>query len=791
MKPTDGRITGAVFLGTGEFSLTPPVDVEKKAVAIFTNAPEVKEGFGALTMFFSDQTFEEVKASSAVQMGKSGTQSEKARSTFRAKEDLLKKAFGYNINSRTLADIYGPKERKGYFTAFIDGDKFGKLLYQLDPMGITEVYPEEVALISYDQGTGGIWTSFHLADEYKKRTAVSWQDNRTYDIKSHNIDATISGTRITAKDEVTLVMRQADSRFLPFDFFPNLRVSSVKDEAGNALAFIQEKPSEDADLGVILPAAKEIGKPFKLTFEYDGPDAIIKAGDGNFTLVPRDTWYPNNGYSAFGDRAVFDMFLRYPKKYVMVGVGSRVGEDKVEGDQKVSAWSSEGVELAVAGFNFGDFKMTQQIDPTTKLAIEVFANKTVPDELKEYMIQNSQVGAGTTSSNNDDDEGIDDGMAARGRSGGVSTTAMAKNVLGQAQNSILIYNSFFGKPPYKRFAMTQQPAGNYGQAWPTLVFLPYIAFLDTTKRAQLLDSQGGTDKFWTEVTAHEVAHQWWGHTLGWTSYHDQWMSEGFSEFSTSLYIQMVEKNVPRFISFWETRRKDIVTASPFTMGRKPFSVGPVTQGYRLNSAKTGNVARSMIYPKGAFILHMVRMMMYDHQGGTGDTRFRQMMQDFIKSNYNKDISTNDFKLAVEKYITPAMDIDQNKTMNWFFDQWVYGTEMPSYKLTYSVTKGADGKPALTGKIIQSGVSENFVMTVPIYVDYGKGWDYYGGAIMVGNETKGLSERFRSRARPRRWRWPQCRMFSLKRSRTFSNSFRKKLDFPRRWIYHCFTGKIGI
>ena len=158
LKPTDGRITGAVFLGTGEFSLTPPVDVEKKAVAIFTNAPEVKEGFGALTMFFSDQTFEEVKASSAVQMGKSGTQSEKARSTFRAKEDLLKKTFGYNINSRTLADLYGPKERKGYFTAFIDGDKFGKLLYQLDPMGITEVYPEEVALISYDQGTGGIWS---------------------------------------------------------------------------------------------------------------------------------------------------------------------------------------------------------------------------------------------------------------------------------------------------------------------------------------------------------------------------------------------------------------------------------------------------------------------------------------------------------------------------------------------------------------------------------------------------------------------------------------------------------
>src|SRR5439155_25845441 len=138
-----------------------------------------------------------------------------------------------------------------------------------------------------------------------------------------------------------------------------------------------------------------------------------------------------------------------------------------------------------------------------------------------------------------------------------------------------IYNSFYGKLPYKRVAMTQQPAGFFGQAWPSLVFLPYIAFFDNTYRAQLLGvgRGGGTDTFWQEVSAHEVAHQWFGHIVGWTSYHDQWMSEGFAEFSTSLYVQYVKKDMTKFLQFWEDHRKQIIEASPATKGRKPFTVG--------------------------------------------------------------------------------------------------------------------------------------------------------------------------------------------------------------------------
>ncbi|HLA10044.1 MAG TPA: M1 family aminopeptidase [Pyrinomonadaceae bacterium] len=150
----------------------------------------------------------------------------------------------------------------------------------------------------------------------------------------------------------------------------------------------------------------------------------------------------------------------------------------------------------------------------------------------------------------------------------------------------------------------------------------------------------------------------------------------------------------------------------------------MTQGFRLNNAKTGAVFQNLAYPKGAYILHMLRMMMFDRK--TGDARFQAMMKDFIRTHFNQGISTEDLKRTVEKHMTPEMDVDKNGTVNWFFDQWVYGTGVPAYKFEYQIA--ADG--ALSGKITQSGVSKNFVMVVPVYLDFGKGWSRLGTVTMV-------------------------------------------------------------
>ncbi len=380
----------------------------------------------------------------------------------------------------------------------------------------------------------------------------------------------------------------------------------------------------------------------------------------------------------------------------------------------VAKWSSGQTELAVAGFNYGRFKKKVVTDKDSGYDVEFYANQEVPDELREIQNRIEQLEA--------------QGQKTMTTLGSISTTAIADAALADAQNATRIYNAFFGKLPYTRLAMTQQPAAGFGQAWPTLVYMPYLAYIDTTQRAQLLGTRGGTDTFWRYVGPHEVAHQWWGHVIGWDSYRDQWMSEGFAEFSASLYVQIIRGH-DKFIDFWEDLRRTIIQASPATKDRKPYTVGPVTQGYRLNNGKTGAVAQRLIYPKGAYILHMLRMMMYNQRDG-GDARFQAMMKDFVKTYFNQPVSTEDFKSIVEKHMTTEMNVDGTGKMDWFFNQWVYGTQVPAYRLEYKVT--SDG--VLSGKITQSGVTDDFVMVVPIYLDMGKGWVKLGAATILGNTS---------------------------------------------------------
>jgi len=83
---------------------------------------------------------------------------------------------------------------------------------------------------------------------------------------------------------------------------------------------------------------------------------------------------------------------------------------------------------------------------------------------------------------------------------------------------------------------------------------------------------------------------------------------------------------------------------------------------------------------------MIRMMMYAQTKG-GDARFQAMMKDFIQSHFNKQVSTEDFKAIVEKHMTPEMNVDNNGKMDWFFNEWVYGTQVPAYKLEYKKNGG--------------------------------------------------------------------------------------------------------
>jgi hypothetical protein len=734
LRPVEGRVTGGVFVGEGELALTPPTEIERQSLAIFADGPTLTEQFTTLVMRFSDRTFDEVKASPAARIAQGGPQAERARGLYRENQTLLRKQLRSNAELRTLTDIYSTGQRPGYFTAFVGGKRFNKLVYEVDPLGLPYVSPEQVALTSHGSTDGGIWTAFYMADEYRAGRANSNFDRRIVDITHHDIDAALRGARLLVTDRMTLKARQSGARVLPFDLYPGLRVSRVQDEAGTDLAFIQESKNEDGDFGVIFPQPTQAAKTYKLTVQYEGDGAVRDFGGGNFALITRSNWYPSGSGTQFGDRATFDITFRYPKGNVFVATGALSGPEADEGDVKVARWSSGKTELAVAGFNYGKFKKKESADPESGYNVEFFANTSAAPQVRQLQDRDrmAEMVTGQSVEQLSEGEVLSTGTGA--------TTGSADEAIAQTKTSMRIFNAYFGKLPYTRVALTQQPAGNFGQSWPTLVYMPYTAFMDPTERLKLFSnmtsgqaSQAATGSFWNYLAAHELAHQWWGHIIGWNSYHDQWMSEGFSEFSSSLYVyfKYAGRDTKKFTDFWEEQRKLIVEASPATKGRRPYTVGPITQGYRLNSGKTGNVARFMIYPKGAYVLHMLRMMMWDTRNPNGDPegRFKAMMKDFVQTYYNKDVSTEDFKRIVDKHVTQENDLDENRRMDWFFKQWVYGTDVPTYRFEYTVSGNS-----LSGRVTQSGVSDQFKMRVPLYVDFGKGWVRLGSVTLNGNTS---------------------------------------------------------
>ncbi len=238
--------------------------------------------------------------------------------------------------------------------------------------------------------------------------------------------------------------------------------------------------------------------------------------------------------------------------------------------------------------------------------------------------------------------------------------------------------------------------------------------------------------YWKLVAPHEVAHQWWGHEVGFNSYRDQWMSEGFADMSASLYTQLIEKNPKKFIEFWNDERTLLLERNK--EGFRAIDAGPLTMGYRMSNERTGfDLTRHLIYPKGAYILHMIRMMMYSNQ--TGDQNFKETMHDFSKTYSGSAATTEDFKATVEKHMTVDMQRIGDGKMDWFFDEYVYGTALPTYKLDSNFEKNADGDVVFAFKVTQSGVDDKFRMLVPVYLELADGRTIkLGHVTVIGNSS---------------------------------------------------------
>ncbi len=94
------------------------------------------------------------------------------------------------------------------------------------------------------------------------------------------------------------------------------------------------------------------------------------------------------------------------------------------------------------------------------------------------------------------------------------------------------------------------------------------------------------------------------------------------------------------------------------------------------------------------------------------SKFRTMMQDSVSTYRGRAASTADFRAIVAKHM--------GEDMGWFFDQWVYGTEIPTNQGTWSVEREGQAYQ-LHLKVLQKGVTEHFRAVLPIRVRFDKGY----------------------------------------------------------------------
>jgi Peptidase family M1 domain len=705
VAPVNGKVTGAVFMGDGVFLLNPPFESERKSLGYLTKEPEFNEHFERLLLRFTDSTYDELKK--AGKPATAGCDAGLLKDSQNATRHRLKS----NLEIEILGELLSPNPRP-LFYAFIHGKRYNdKEIYKLDP----NTNSNQVDFRTYDENKYGDWASFNFTEPHAPGSV-----GRVVHMGHHALETTLekSGT-LSGKATTTFVSLRNGLRVVPLELFPTLRVQSVTAE-GQALSFIQEDKNDDADFAVILPKPLAAGEKFIITTLYGGKDAVANTGNGNYFPIARDDWYPNG---PFGEYASYDMTFRIPKGMKMAATGALVSET-TEGNQNVSVWKSENPQT-VAGFSFGRFKMEEAKLTKPEYDIQSFANEDSPDWVKSLQrsSETDDLAAGPGGASH-----IGSGMAL----GTMSTVSLNKNALSEAEAAVQIYSDYFGPSQFKRMELTQQTACNFGQSWPGLVWIPICYYFDGTVRHQLgLD--WGDRGYWKVVTPHEVAHQWWGHTVGFDTIRDQWMSEGFADFSASLFLSATEKDQKKFLKFWNDEREILLEKDP--QGFRAIDVGPLTMGYRANNSRTGfGVTRRLIYPKGAYVLHMVRMMMHDNR--TGEKVFKEAMQDFVNTYRGKAASTEDFKAVLEKHMTKEMDLEGNHKLDWFFNEYVYGTQLPSYNFTSSFDNDADGSVLFNFSLTQSNVDNKFVMLVPIYLEMDDGRTVFLGRVhMFGNTTE--------------------------------------------------------
>ncbi len=201
-------------------------------------------------------------------------------------------------------------------------------------------------------------------------------------------------------------------------------------------------------------------------------------------------------------------------------------------------------------------------------------------------------------------------------------------------------------------------------------------------------TMSGQTSFGQSLSAHELAHQWWGDNVTCATWNHIWLNEGFATYCEALW----EENKPGS-SGEGALHASLASRRPSTFGESVYVV----------DATLGNLGRifsgNTTYRKGAWALHMLR-------GVLGDEAFFQTLADYRAAHQGAAATTEDLRAAAEAV--------HGADLFWFFDQWIYKAGAPAYRYAWQQTQ-AGGRNYVEVYIdqVQSGAYPIFKMPVKI------------------------------------------------------------------------------
>src|SRR6266576_4941360 len=155
----------------------------------------------------------------------------------------------------------------------------------------------------------------------------------------------------------------------------------------------------------------------------------------------------------------------------------------------------------------------------------------------------------------------------------------------EIDSAIRFYETFSGPFPFHNLSVSQIP-GTFGQGWPGLLYVSTFSFLSREAQQRAGLTPTGQEHFTELVPYHEVAHQWWGNVVGWSSYRDQWIDEAISNYLALLFAD-TRGNPDHTLRVWLTRYRRQLTEKSPDADEPTGDIGALTldrKSTRLNSS---------------------------------------------------------------------------------------------------------------------------------------------------------------------------------------------------------------